>query len=74
MPLSVIFASIALNRALGAPVPDIAEFNVWYSLPMAIAVNIVNPLNAQLSGGSKLPRLGPAQAAVHPDTARPRPL
>ncbi len=48
VPLSVIFASIALNSALGAPVPDIAEFNVWYSLPMAIAINIVNPLNAQL--------------------------
>ena len=28
--------------------PDIAEFSVWYSLPMAIAINIVNPLNAQL--------------------------
>ena len=48
VPLSVMFASIALNSALGAPVPDIAQFNVWYSLPMAIAINIVNPLNAQL--------------------------
>ena len=48
VPLSVKFASIALNTALGAPVPEIAEFNVWYSLPMAIAINIVNPLNAQL--------------------------
>ena len=48
VPLSVKFASIGLNTALGAPVPDIAEFSVWYSLPMAIAINIVNPLNAQL--------------------------
>ncbi len=39
---------IGLNTALGAPVPHIAEFSVWYSLPMAIAINIVNPLNAQL--------------------------
>ena len=37
-----------MNTAFGAPVPDIAEFSVWYGLPMAIAINIVNPLNAQL--------------------------
>ena len=48
VPLSVTFASIGLNTALGAPIPDIAEFSVWYALPMAIAINIVNPLNAQL--------------------------
>jgi membrane protease YdiL (CAAX protease family) len=48
VPLAVKFVSIALNSALGAPVPDIAEFSVWYSLPMAIAINVVNPLNAQL--------------------------
>jgi membrane protease YdiL (CAAX protease family) len=48
VPLSVKFVSMALNSALGAPVPDIAEFDVWYALPMAIAINIVNPLNAQL--------------------------
>ncbi len=48
VPLAVKFAAIGLNSALGAPVPDIAEFSVWYGLPMAIAINIVNPLNAQL--------------------------
>jgi hypothetical protein len=48
VPLSVKFAAIALNGALGASLPAIAEFAVWYSLPMAIAINIVNPLNAQL--------------------------
>jgi membrane protease YdiL (CAAX protease family) len=48
VPLFVTFASIGLNSALGAPAPAIAELNVWYSLPMAIAINIVNPLNAQL--------------------------
>jgi uncharacterized protein len=48
VPLAVSFVSIGLNTALGAPVPKIAEFTVWYSLPMAIAINIVNPLNAQL--------------------------
>ena len=48
VPLAVKFASIGLTSALGAPVPEIAEFNVWYSLPMAIAINIINPINAQL--------------------------
>ena len=48
VPLAVKFASMGLNTALGAPIPQIAEFSVWYSLPMAIAINIVNPLNAQL--------------------------
>ena len=48
VPLGVKFVSIGLNTALGAPVPVIGEFSVWYSLPMAIAINIINPLNAQL--------------------------
>src|SRR5215218_5931168 len=48
VPLAVTFAAIGLNTAFGAPVPEIAEFSVWYGLPMAIAINMVNPLNAQL--------------------------
>ena len=48
VPMAVKFASLGLNSAFGAPVPDIAEFSVWYSLPMAIAINIVNPIHAQL--------------------------
>jgi hypothetical protein len=48
VPLAVTFAAIGLNTAFGAPVPHIAEFSVWYGLPMAIAINMVNPLNAQL--------------------------
>ena len=48
VPLAVTFAALALNTVLGAPVPKIAEFNVWYSIPMAIAINIVNPTHAQL--------------------------
>jgi uncharacterized protein len=43
VPLAVTFAAIGLNTAFGAPVPDIAEFSVWYGLPMAIAINMVNP-------------------------------
>lgn len=48
VPLSVKFAALAINVGLGAPTPTIAEFGVWYGLPLAIAINIVNPLNAQL--------------------------
>jgi uncharacterized protein len=48
VPLSVKFVAIALNRGLGAPATSIPEFSVWYSLPMAIALNIVTPWNAQL--------------------------
>jgi hypothetical protein len=31
VPLAVTFAAIGLNTALSAPVPDIAEFSVWYA-------------------------------------------
>jgi membrane protease YdiL (CAAX protease family) len=48
VPMAVKFASIGLTDGLGAPPPRIAEFDVWYALPMAIAINIVNPINAQL--------------------------
>ena len=48
VPLSVTFAAIALNSGFGAPTPDIVELSVWYSLPMAIAISIVNPTYAQL--------------------------
>ena len=70
VPLSVKFASIGLNTALGAPVPDLGALNLWYSIPMAIAINIVNPDERPAAGGGELPRLGPAHAAAHPDTAR----
>ncbi|HET9647987.1 MAG TPA: CPBP family glutamic-type intramembrane protease [Microlunatus sp.] len=48
VPLAVKFAAIAINIGLGAPVPQISELNVWYSVPMAIAINIINPVHAQL--------------------------
>ena len=48
VPLGVTFAAMGLNDALGAPMPVIAEFTVWYSIPMAIAINVVSPMNAQL--------------------------
>jgi membrane protease YdiL (CAAX protease family) len=48
VPLGVKLGAIALNTGLGAPVPDIVDFHVWYALPMAVGVNIVSPLHAQL--------------------------
>jgi membrane protease YdiL (CAAX protease family) len=48
VPLIVKFAALGLNIGLGAPTPHLAEFDVWYAIPMAIAINIVSPLNAQL--------------------------
>jgi uncharacterized protein len=48
VPLAVTFAAMALNTGFGAPTPDIVELTVWYSIPMAIGINIINPQNAQL--------------------------
>jgi hypothetical protein len=48
VPLMVKFTSIGLTTALGAPAPDLGALHLWYSIPMAIAINIVNPMNAQL--------------------------
>ena len=48
VPLSVKFASIALNDAMGASFPQPPELSVWYGLPMAIGINMVHPLHAQL--------------------------
>lgn len=48
VPFGVRFAALGLNAGLGAPVPHIVEFDVWYALPMAVGINIVSPLNAQL--------------------------
>ena len=48
VPLAVKFTALALTIGLGSPVPSIPELHIWYAIPMAIAINIVNPLNAQL--------------------------
>jgi membrane protease YdiL (CAAX protease family) len=48
VPLIVKFGALGLNTGRGAPVPHVAELDVWYAVPMAIAINIVNPLFAQL--------------------------
>jgi CAAX protease family protein len=48
VPLTVRFTAIAVNMGLGAPSPNIPELHVWYGLPLAIGLNIVNPMHAQL--------------------------
>ena len=47
VPLLVDCASAALNTVLGAPAASLAQLNPWYMLPMAIAINIINPAMAQ---------------------------
>lgn len=42
VPLTVKFAALGLNAGLGAPFPHLAEFDVWYALPMALGLNIIN--------------------------------
>ena len=70
VPLSVKFASIGLNTALGAPVPDLGALNLWYSIPMAIAINIVHPLNAQLPEESSFRGWAQPTLQLDADTAR----
>jgi len=48
VPLAVMFGSVGLTTGLGSPVPHIAELHIWYAIPMAIAINMVSPMNAQL--------------------------
>jgi membrane protease YdiL (CAAX protease family) len=48
VPLLVYATSAALNTALGAPAASLVQLNPWYSLPVAIAINIISPMNAQL--------------------------
>jgi membrane protease YdiL (CAAX protease family) len=49
VPLLIHLVTISVNLAAGAPGPDLSQFNAWYSLPLAIAINIVNPTGGQLS-------------------------
>jgi uncharacterized protein len=48
VPLLVHLASGAINVGLGAPPPSLGLLSPWYSLPLAIGLNIVSPMGAQL--------------------------
>ncbi|MFP3713534.1 type II CAAX prenyl endopeptidase Rce1 family protein [Puerhibacterium sp. TATVAM-FAB25] len=49
VPLGVQLAATGITRGLGAPAPDVDELEVWYALPMAIGLAVVNPLQAPLA-------------------------
>ena len=70
VPLAVKFASIGLNSALGAPVPDIAEFSCLVRPPDGDRDQHRQPPQRAVAGGGQLPRLGPAETADHPHPAR----
>jgi hypothetical protein len=72
VPLAVTFAAIGLNTAFGAPVPKIAEFSVWYGLPMAIAINMVNP-STPSSLRRRASALGPSPNCSPPGHPSPPP-
>ena len=48
VPLLVHLASAAVNTGLGAPPPSLGVLSPWYSLPLAIGLNVVSPMGAQL--------------------------
>jgi membrane protease YdiL (CAAX protease family) len=48
LPLGTLLTSGMLNRAMGAPAPDLSQFTPWYSVLLLLAMNVVNPLGGPL--------------------------
>jgi uncharacterized protein len=48
VPLLVHSVAVALNTATGAPAPSFAPFMPWYTVPLAFALGMVNPLEGRL--------------------------
>jgi CAAX protease family protein len=48
VPLLVHLTSAAVNAGLGSPPPSLGQLSPWYSLPLAIGLNVVSPMGAQL--------------------------
>ena len=49
VPLLVNAATIGLSMATGAPAPAAGQLSLWMGVPLAIGMNIVNPLNGPLA-------------------------
>lgn len=49
VPLSVAAATLGLTVVTGAPAPEPDRFGVWFGVPLAIGLAMVNPLNGPLS-------------------------
>ena len=48
LPLAVLLLTVALNIALGAPVPSLAQFSPWYAVIGVFAVRLINPLEGPM--------------------------
>ena len=48
VPLLVHGVAVALNAASNAPAPSFAPLTPWYTVPLAFALGIVNPLEGRL--------------------------
>ena len=48
IPLLVHAAAVTGNRLAGAPAPSWSQFTPWYSVPMLLALALVNPVNGPL--------------------------
>src|SRR5215207_7335043 len=49
LPLAVFLVIVALNVALGAPAPSLAQFSPWYAVIAVFAVRLVDPLDGPMS-------------------------
>ena len=47
-PLAVFLVIVALNVALGAPAPSLAQFSPWYAVIVVFAVRLVDPLDGPI--------------------------
>jgi membrane protease YdiL (CAAX protease family) len=48
LPLGTLVLAGSLNRVMGAPAPNLAQFTPWYTVLLLFAVNVVNPLGGPL--------------------------
>jgi uncharacterized protein len=48
LPLAVFLVIVALNVALGAPAPSLAQFSPWYAVIVVFAVRLVDPLDGPM--------------------------
>jgi uncharacterized protein len=62
LPLAVHLVTVALNVAVGAPAPSLAQFSPWYAVIVVFAVRLIDPLEGPMGEepgwrGFALPRL-----------------
>jgi membrane protease YdiL (CAAX protease family) len=48
LPLAVFLVDVALNIALGAPAPSLAQLSPWYAVIVVFAARLINPLDGPM--------------------------